>query len=148
MDALNRRIREIPRRVTALPREAPLIMPRQSLRGPYRRAPSPRTGARTVPLRRAFVFTATIAMTAAAAYEMYQVLQVGGLTLLETMVLVSAIRHARKEANDEVKGRQKGEGLSEDDVRREQGEVQKVTDQFIAKVEELLKHKEAEVMEV
>jgi membrane glycosyltransferase len=88
MDALNRRIREIPRRVTALPREAPLIMPRQSLRGPYRRAPSPRTGARTVPLRRAFVFTATIAMTAAAAYEMYQVLQVGGLTLLETMVLV------------------------------------------------------------
>jgi ribosome recycling factor len=59
-----------------------------------------------------------------------------------------AIRHARKEANDDVKGRQKGEGLSEDDVRREQSEVQKVTDQFIARVDELLKHKEAEVMEV
>jgi ribosome recycling factor len=59
-----------------------------------------------------------------------------------------AIRHARKEANDDVKHRQKGEGLSEDDIRREQNEVQKVTDQFITKVDELLKHKEAEVMEV
>ena len=59
-----------------------------------------------------------------------------------------AVRQARKDANDEVKHRQKDEGLSEDDVRREQSEVQKLTDQFIAKIEELLKHKEAEVMEV
>ena len=59
-----------------------------------------------------------------------------------------AIRQARKDANDDVKARQKDEGMSEDDVRREQGEVQKLTDQYIAKVEELLKHKEAEVMEV
>jgi ribosome recycling factor len=59
-----------------------------------------------------------------------------------------AIRQARKEANDDVKHRQKGEGLSEDDIRREQNEVQKVTDQFIEKVDQLLKHKEAEVMEV
>ncbi len=59
-----------------------------------------------------------------------------------------AIRHVRKEANDEVKHRQKDEGLSEDDVRREQAEVQKLTDQYIAKVDEILKHKEAEVMEV
>jgi ribosome recycling factor len=59
-----------------------------------------------------------------------------------------AIRLARKDANDEVKHRQKDEGLSEDDVRREQGEVQKLTDQYIHKVEEILKHKEAEVMEV
>ncbi|HEX6746087.1 MAG TPA: ribosome recycling factor [Longimicrobium sp.] len=59
-----------------------------------------------------------------------------------------AVRHARKDANDEIKHRQKDEGLSEDDVRREQGEVQKLTDQYIAKIEEILKHKEAEVMEV
>jgi ribosome recycling factor len=59
-----------------------------------------------------------------------------------------AIRLARKDANDEVKHRQKDEGLSEDDVRREQAEVQKLTDQYIHKVEEILKHKEAEVMEV
>ncbi|HEY7770736.1 ribosome recycling factor [Longimicrobium sp.] len=59
-----------------------------------------------------------------------------------------SIRQVRKDANDEVKARQKKEGLSEDDIRREQGEVQKLTDQYIAKVEELLKHKEADVMEV
>jgi len=59
-----------------------------------------------------------------------------------------AVRQARKDANDDVKHRQKKEGLSEDDIRREQGEVQKLTDQYIAKIEEMLKHKEAEVMEV
>ncbi len=59
-----------------------------------------------------------------------------------------AVRQARKDANDEIKHRQKDENLSEDDVRREQGEVQKLTDQYIARVDELLKHKEAEVMEV
>ncbi len=59
-----------------------------------------------------------------------------------------AVRQARKDANDEVKASQKKEGLSEDDVRREQDKVQKLTDQYIGKVEEILKHKEAEVMEV
>jgi len=59
-----------------------------------------------------------------------------------------AVRQARKDANDEVKARQKKEGLSEDDIRREEKEVQKLTDQYIAKVEDMLKHKEAEVMEV
>ena len=59
-----------------------------------------------------------------------------------------AVRQARKDANDEVKTREKKEHLSEDDVRREQGEIQKLTDGFIAKIEEVVKHKEAEVMEV
>jgi ribosome recycling factor len=59
-----------------------------------------------------------------------------------------AIRQARKDANDDVKAREKKEHLSEDDVRREQAEVQKLTDGYIAKVDEVLKHKEAEVMEV
>jgi ribosome recycling factor len=59
-----------------------------------------------------------------------------------------AVRHARKEANDEIKHRQKEGEFSEDEARRQQDEVQKLTDQFIARVEELLKHKEAEVLEV
>lgn len=59
-----------------------------------------------------------------------------------------SIRQARKDANDEIKARQKDEGLSEDDIRREQADVQKLTDQYIAKVEEQLKAKEAEVLEV
>ena len=59
-----------------------------------------------------------------------------------------AIRQARKDANDEIKKNQKDNGLSEDDARREQDETQKLTDRYIHQVEELLKHKEAEVLEV
>ena len=59
-----------------------------------------------------------------------------------------AVRQARKDANDDIKRRQKDGDLSEDDARREQDEVQKLTDRFIHQMEELLKHKEAEVMEV
>lgn len=59
-----------------------------------------------------------------------------------------SIRHYRKEANDEIKTRQKDGELSEDQARREQDEVQKLTDRNIQSVEDLLKHKEAEVMEV
>ena len=59
-----------------------------------------------------------------------------------------AVRQARQDANAEIKKRQKDEGLPEDDIRGEQAEVQKLTDQYIGKVEELIKHKEDEVMEV
>ena len=59
-----------------------------------------------------------------------------------------SVRHARKEANDAIKRRQKDGDLSEDEARREQDEVQKLTDQHIKGIDELLQHKEAEVMEV
>ena len=59
-----------------------------------------------------------------------------------------AIRQVRKDANDEIKKSQKESGKSEDDIRREQEETQKLTDRYIHQVEEILKHKEAEVMEV
>ena len=59
-----------------------------------------------------------------------------------------AVRQARKDANDEARKRQKDGELSEDEARREQDEVQKLTDRYIAQLEEVLKHKEAEVLEV
>ena len=59
-----------------------------------------------------------------------------------------SVRHARKEANDEIKRRQKEGEISEDDARRETDEVQKLTDTHIQGVDDLLRHKEAEVMEV
>lgn len=59
-----------------------------------------------------------------------------------------AVRQARKDANDDIKKRQKAGDLSEDEARREQDEVQKLTDRYIAQMEEVLKHKEAEVLEV
>lgn len=59
-----------------------------------------------------------------------------------------AVRQARKDANDDLKRRQKDGELSEDELRREQDEVQKLTDQYVQKIDELLKKKEAEVLEV
>jgi ribosome recycling factor len=59
-----------------------------------------------------------------------------------------AVRQARKDSNDDIKRRQKDGEISEDQARREQDEVQKLTDLHVQKVEDLLKHKEAEVLEV
>jgi ribosome recycling factor len=59
-----------------------------------------------------------------------------------------SVRQARKEANDDIKRRQKDGDISEDEARREQDEVQKLTDRHIQNVDDLVKHKEAEVMEV
>jgi ribosome recycling factor len=59
-----------------------------------------------------------------------------------------SIRQARHDALSGLKQRQKDKELSEDEARREEKDVQKLTDEHIEKVEELLRHKEAEVMEV
>lgn len=56
-----------------------------------------------------------------------------------------AIRNARRDANNKF---ERDEELTEDEVRREQAKVQKATDEFVAKVDEMLKAKEAEVMEI
>jgi ribosome recycling factor len=59
-----------------------------------------------------------------------------------------SVRQARHDALSDIKGRQKDKEMSEDEARREEKDVQKLTDQYVEKVDELLRHKEAEVMEV
>lgn len=59
-----------------------------------------------------------------------------------------AVRHARQEANKALKQKQSDGEVSEDDARRQMDEVQKLTDEYIAKIDHLLKAKEEEVMEV
>ena len=58
-----------------------------------------------------------------------------------------SIRNVRKDANDHLKKLLK-EHVSEDDVRHAEDEVQKLTDEFIAKIEEILKKKEEDIMTV
>src|SRR5437588_8198610 len=70
-----------------LPPEAPLAMPVQSLRDGARAAPV-QFAARSIPARRAFVFGTALLLSVVAAYEMYLVLAVGGLTTLEGVILV------------------------------------------------------------
>ena len=57
------------------------------------------------------------------------------------------IRNHRREANDELKKVQKKGELSEDDLRKSQDEIQKLTDQYINKVDGILKRKEEEILE-
>jgi ribosome recycling factor len=56
-----------------------------------------------------------------------------------------AVRHARTVARDQLK---KLNGVSEDDVKHAEKDLQKVHDDYMHKIEDLLKHKEAEIMEV
>jgi ribosome recycling factor len=59
-----------------------------------------------------------------------------------------ALRNIRREGNDSLKAQEKAKEITEDDLRRGQEHVQKITDGFITKVDELLQVKEREVMEI
>jgi ribosome recycling factor len=59
-----------------------------------------------------------------------------------------ALRNIRREGNDSLKVQEKAKEITEDDLRRGQEHVQKITDGFITKVDELLQVKEREVMEI
>ena len=56
-----------------------------------------------------------------------------------------SIRNIRRDANNKL---DRDEELTEDDVRREQAKVQKHTDEYITKIDQLLKAKEQELMEI
>lgn len=60
----------------------------------------------------------------------------------------TAIRNVRREANDAVKAAEKNKEISEDDEHRYFDEVQKLTDDFIKKTDELIGIKKKEVMQV
>jgi ribosome recycling factor len=59
-----------------------------------------------------------------------------------------AIRNVRRDGMDQAKKRQKEGEISEDDLRREEGEIQKLTDEYVGKVDEILKAKEADISQV
>ncbi|MGG1520146.1 ribosome recycling factor [Paenibacillus oryzisoli] len=58
-----------------------------------------------------------------------------------------AIRNIRRDANDDIKKLEKS-GISEDESRKHQEDIQKFTDKFVAEVEKVLAAKEKEIMEV
>jgi len=59
-----------------------------------------------------------------------------------------AIRNIRRKANDELHRISKDGEAGEDEVGRAEKELQHVTDKYVAQVDELVKHKEAELLEV
>ena len=59
-----------------------------------------------------------------------------------------AIRHVRRDAIEHLKKESKAGTIAEDDLEHAEKEVQKLTDQYIAKIEAHLGHKEKEIMTV
>jgi len=61
-----------------------------------------------------------------------------------------AIRNVRRDVNDEIKkkGKDKEAHVSEDETKKLQDEIQKITDTYIKKIDDLLVHKEKEIMTV
>jgi len=59
-----------------------------------------------------------------------------------------AIRNVRRHAKDSLERLEKDGDAGEDDVARAEKELEKVTHKYVAEVDELLKHKEAELLEV
>lgn len=59
-----------------------------------------------------------------------------------------AVRNIRRDANHQLKELLKEKEITEDEDRSAEADIQKLTDQFIGQVEELLKKKEADLMEI
>lgn len=60
----------------------------------------------------------------------------------------TAIRQVRRDVNDKLKKIEKEHEISQDEERRAHDEVQKLTDKFVEEANQVLKHKEEEIMEV
>jgi len=59
-----------------------------------------------------------------------------------------AVRNVRRDVMADIKEMEKEKLLSQDDERRAEGEVQKLTDRFIAEIDQTLAAKEKEIMQV
>ncbi|MGK9368747.1 ribosome recycling factor [Melioribacter sp. Ez-97] len=59
-----------------------------------------------------------------------------------------ALRNVRRDANDNLKKMEKNKEITEDQLKDLEKEVQKVIDEHIAKIDEMIKHKEHEIMQV
>jgi ribosome recycling factor len=59
-----------------------------------------------------------------------------------------AVRNVRRDANDHLKREEKAHEISEDESRRYQERIQKLTDKFIAEIDKILAAKQEELMEV
>jgi ribosome recycling factor len=59
-----------------------------------------------------------------------------------------AVRSVRRDANDKIKALEKAKTISEDDFKNGEAQMQKATDASMARIDELAKKKEAELLEI
>ena len=58
------------------------------------------------------------------------------------------IRGFRRDANEELKKLQKDTKLTEDELRKAEQDTQKLTDNYVQKIDDVIKKKEQEILEV
>jgi len=59
-----------------------------------------------------------------------------------------AVRNVRRDGMDELKRLEKDGDIGQDDAKRRADEVQSLTDQYVGQIDEMLKSKESEIMQV
>ncbi|MDQ6975254.1 MAG: ribosome recycling factor [Mariprofundaceae bacterium] len=59
-----------------------------------------------------------------------------------------SVRSVRRDANDKAKAEMKKEGLSEDELKQRQTAIQKITDRFIAEVDQVVQRKEEDILTI
>ena len=58
------------------------------------------------------------------------------------------MRNVRRHSKEELEKLERDAAISEDDLKRAEKELQKLTDQSVAEIDEIQRHKEQELMEV
>lgn len=59
-----------------------------------------------------------------------------------------AVRNIRRDANEDIKKQLKDDNLSEDDSKLEHDHIQKITDKFVAEIDQIIEHKESDILTV
>ena len=59
-----------------------------------------------------------------------------------------SVRNVRKDGNDQIKKLEKDKEISEDESKKSQEQIQKITDEYVAKIDEVFKNKEADILKV
>ena len=59
-----------------------------------------------------------------------------------------SVRNVRKDGNDQIKKLEKEKEISEDESKKAQDQIQRITDEHIAKIDEAFKTKEADILKV
>jgi ribosome recycling factor len=59
-----------------------------------------------------------------------------------------SVRNIRRDANEDIKRQLRDDNLSEDESKREHDHVQKITDKFVAEIDQIIEHKESDILTV
>ena len=113
---------------------------------------------KTIPVSEKAILTSDLGLNPAAMGDMIRVplppltearrREITKVVRAEGEAAKEAVRNLRRDANEAVKKLEKAKEVSDDEQRRSEKEIQKLTDKYIAEIDKLVAAKEKEVMTV